>query len=90
MENILVKKENLIFSLKKKKEIYDELPILDYEKEIYILEPSKGLIALNDELQIQKELYLTLIKNTKEIKFKLDSNEKKIKVKILCFIIFRN
>ena len=60
LEQIIYKKNNIITSLKEKiSKIKDNSM---YEKELYIIDPSKAVVEINDELLLYKKIYNKLIK----------------------------
>ena len=76
LEQELVKKNNIIMMLKKK--LSAKPPIKEREnaesvnkrkqssKEIYIIDPSKAVVEINDELLLYKKIYEKLIKSAKK------------------------
>ena len=76
LEQELVKKNNIIMMLKKK--LSAKPPIKEREnsesvkkrkqssKEIYIIDPSKAVVEINDELLLYKKIYDKLIKSAKK------------------------
>ena len=50
MDNALIKKENLIFALKKKIARLTEADKTEYEKETFVIDPSSSVNAIHDEL----------------------------------------
>jgi len=76
----LLKKDNVIQNLKCKIERYEDFNIFTGQNELYVLEPSKAIIYLNDEVIIYKDLYDSLVKESKELKNENLIFKKKIKV----------
>jgi hypothetical protein len=76
MDNILIKKENIIHNLK----LNFEEPKIFFEKELYVLEPNKALMYINDELFLYKNLYKSVLNNIEDLKEIMCDNEKNIKV----------
>ena len=76
MDNALIKKENIIFALKKKVAKLTENDKTEYEKEIFVIEPSSSVNAIHDELLLYKQIYETLTKHIKDLKRSIDNYEK--------------
>ena len=74
LEQELVKKNNIIMMLKKKlsakppiKENSESVKkVKQSSKEIYIIDPSKAVVEINDELLLYKKIYDKLIKSAKK------------------------
>ena len=74
LEQELVKKNNIIMMLKKKlsakppiKENSENMKkVKQSSKEIYIIDPSKAVVEINDELLLYKKIYDKLIKSAKK------------------------
>ncbi len=68
MDNALHKKDGIIFSLKRKIERLseDERYQQYYDREIYVIEPTKANTQIHDELLMYKQIYDTLVINIKE------------------------
>ena len=65
LEQNNIRKENIIVLLKKRLEALKE----DYsyfDQEIYIVEPSKAILQINDELVLNKQIYESLSKMIKD------------------------
>lgn len=75
MNQSLIKKNNIIYILKKKKEDRDNSSDIEYDRDIYVLDPSKAIVQINDELLMYKEIYDSLMTNIKETRESLLKSE---------------
>ncbi len=81
MDNALVKKDNIIFALKKKISKLSENDKTENDKEILVIDPSYSVNVIHDELLLYKQIYETLSKNIKEQKNSIDNYEKTVVVR---------
>lgn len=82
MDNALIKKDNIIFALKKKIAKFTENDKTDYEKETFVIDPSSSVNAIHDELLLYKQIYETLTKHIKDMKRSIDNYEKMVIVTV--------
>lgn len=88
LENVLIKKNNIIDSLKRKRDKLNDSNF-DNEKETFVIEPTKAINILNNELLIYSESYESLNKHFTELKDVVDTYSKKNRViKIINLISF--
>lgn len=85
MDNALVKKDNIIFALKKKVSKLMENDKTEYEKETLVIDPTSSVNAIHDELLLYKQIYETLTKHIKDLKRSVENYEKMVIVNIKIF-----
>ncbi len=76
MDNALIKKDNIIFGLKKKIAKLTDNDRREYEKETFVIDPSSSVNAIHDELLLYKQIYETLSKNIKDLNRSIENHEK--------------
>lgn len=90
MDNALIKKENIIFALKKKIAKLTENDKREYDKETFVIDPSSSVNAIHDELLLYKQIYETLTKHIKAMKRSNNNYEKTVIVSLINFYYFYN
>ena len=95
LEQVIFKKNNTISGLQNKLSKIKDNSI--YEKETFVLEPSKAVIEINDELLLYKKIYNKLIKAIQRSKLskeryetmveELQKENMKLKIKIMVIVL---
>lgn len=73
LEQSIQKKNSIIFNYKKRKEDKDNDE--EYEREVYVFDPTKAIVQINDELLMYKQIYDSLIPHIKDIRESLSKSE---------------